>query len=469
MANAGDIQTISRMLASPRKETAIIVEQERVICSSVELRQTLVRVDKTLQSSFEGGHPSRIALFSDDQDECSMIAAAIVERARGLGFAATLTQREWGRWARAAKGTGNTARSVHVLPRVPPEQKANEGFAAIAGDMILLWPLAMAGTALLPAGIEEIILTPFAERPLDKAAHLIAAVADELETMSNVEEESRLDSSAPLRGIDAGALLAVCVDPSKLTDIGAAREAGRRLAETVRTHAALRPDESLSAGELHGALFPQELRLPPNLRRLWVEGDTDALLLRLADHLMQKEYPSEYKILDSITIEALGGAARVDSALQRCNRDSKLELFLFDCDTDGSRGATKTKERGFPTLLLERDAVMAACDVEWVIEDLISVSCLDRFYSAHPDRRPAREEISYHPICGRRLVVRGEDKGMLADWLQQNAVAEDVFGIIHQLLSIRRRFALREPAIRHKPPGDGRSGLRPQPWWYVQG
>ena len=406
MRDESDLQAVSRMLASARQETVRVVGQERVICGSVELRQALVRVDEALQGSIEGSHTCRIALFSDDQDECSMIAAAIVEHARGLGFAATLTQGEWGRWARAVRMAENTDRSMHVLARVPPEQKARQGFAVIPGDMVLLWPLTMAGAALLPGGIEELVLYPFAERPLDKAAHLIAAVVDALESSNEVGDESNPASSSLLRSVDAGALLAVCVDPSKLRGVDAAGTAGRRLADALRAHAALRPGESLSAAELHRALFPQEPRLPPNLRRLWVEGDTDALLLRLAERLVQEAYPSEHSILDGIKIESLGGATQVDAALQRCDRDPKLELFLFDRDADGLRGAARAGERGFPTLLLERDAVMAACDAEWVVEDLLSVACIDRFYCAHAHLRPAREEISHDPVAGLRIPTK---------------------------------------------------------------
>ena len=469
MADEGDIQVLSRMLARPREETAHILGQGIVVCGSPNLRQALIQVEKALQNASTGTRPSRVAIFSDDQEERSMIALAITDRVTKLGATAKLTDRHWGQWAREARRTDSSTRVVHVIAAVPPENKAREGFAAITGDLVLIWPLTKVGAAILPEEIEEVVVAPFGERPLDKAAHVVVAMFEVLEGRNQIEEEIGVDTLAISHVIDAGALLSICIDPSKLVDVDTARKAGRRLAHAARAHAALRPGELLSAAEMHRVLFPQSAPLPPNLRRLWVEGDTDATLLKLTDRLLRKEYASGPCLLENIRIERLGGATQVELALQRCDRDPKLELFLFDYDADGLRGLTKVRDRGFPSSLLERDAVMAACDAEWVIEDLVSVACLDRFYFAHTHLKPAREEIAHYPVAGRRLVVRGEDKGTLATWLERHAEVVDLYGIIRQLISVRRRFALREPVINCEPPADGISGRRPQPWWYIQG
>lgn len=168
--------------------------------------------------------------------------------------------------------------------------------------------------------------------------------------------------------------------------------------------------------------------------------------------------------------ELLGGAAQLEAALQRCDRDPNLECFLFDADSDGRRAAKKTKELGFPkTLVLDRKAVVSDCDTEWVLEDLLSVACLDRFYLAHPELKPTREEIAHNPVEGRRLVVRGEDKGTLAAWLEENATIDDMLGVISQLRIVCREFALREPRVEGDAPADAKCGLRPQPCWFVLG
>lgn len=468
MADEGDIQVVSQMLARPREETANILGQGIVVSSSPNLRQALMRVDKALQNARTGAEPCRIAVFSDDQDERSMIAEAITDRVTKLGATVKLTNGQWGRWAREARQVDSPTRVVHVIAGVPPENKAREGFAAISGDIILVWPLTKVGAAILPEEIEEIVVAPFGERPLDKAAHVVVTMCEVLEGLNHIEEERGVDTPAISHALDAGALLSICIDPSKLVDVATARKAGRRLAHAARAHAALRPGVLLSAAEMHRVLFPQSASLPPNLRRLWVEGDTDLTLLKLTDRLLRKKYESGPRLLENIRIECIGGATQVESALRRCDRDPKLELFLFDYDADGRRGLAKVKDRGFPGALLERDAVMAACDAKWVIEDLVSVGCLDRFYLAHTHLRPAREEITHYPVAGRRLVVRGEDKGTLTTWLERNAELVDLYGIIRQLISVRRRFALREPVVNCEPPADGRSGRRPEPWWYIQ-
>jgi hypothetical protein len=240
--------------------------------------------------------------------------------------------------------------------------------------------------------------------------------------------------------------------------------AGERLAAALRTQSALRPGEPLNAADIYRTLCPQPNRLRPNLRRLWVEGITDASLFRLAERLTQKEAPG---LLEGIHIEAIGGVEQVESALQRCDREPNLELFLFDADVDGRRGEAKVKGQGFPTLLLDRIAAMSACDTEWVIEDLLSVSCLDRFYAAHANLKPAREEIAHYPPEGRRLVIHGEDKWTLVEWLERNATADDLYGLMVQMQLVRRRFALRDWPLIGAPPSDGCTGLRPRPWWFV--
>ena len=328
--------------------------------------------------------------------------------------------------------------------------------------MILLWPVQFAGSAFLPERVEGIILAPFSDRPLDKAAHVIDSISAALNATEDAGEKAA--AAALFDRLDASALLGTFLDVSKLASSALAKEAGSRLAAALRMQSALRSGEPLNAAEIYRALSPQPERLSPHLRRLWVEGTTDAAMLRLAERLTRNEAPG---LLEGIHIESLGGVEQVETALQRCDRDPNLELFMFDADSDGRRGEAKVKDQGFPALLLDRSSAMAACDDEWVIEDLLSVSCLDRFYYAHNHLKPAREEIAHYPPEGRRLVLRGEDKGTLVEWLERETTIGDLYGILLQIKIIRRRFALRDWSLENERPTDASMGLRPRPWWFI--
>lgn len=457
------IGTIASMLEGAGDAVSLAFGKERVICGSGELRETLTRIEARFSKIAAGSNDSiRLALLSDDDDERRMIASAIVGLAAELGLQVKLSNDSWGTWARDARNARDNGRTIHVLTAVPPPAKAQQGFAAISGSLILLWPPQFASSALLPEQIEDVILAPFSERPLEKAAHVIDAIWT---TLNGIEEGDERQSAIDLFArLDASALLGACIDITKLTTSILAREAGNRLANSLRVQSALRPGEALSAAEIYRALSPQPDRLAPHLRRLWVEGSTDAAIIRLAERLARADAPG---LLDGIHIEPIGGVAQVEAALQRCNRDPNLELFMFDADADGRMGEAKVRDQGFPALVLDRSNAMGACDDEWVIEDLLSVSCLDRFYSAHRNLKPAREEIAHQPPEGRRLVLRGEDKGTLVEWLERETTLDDLYGVLQQIKTIRRRFALRDWPDSTARPVDASIGLRPRPWWFI--
>lgn len=112
---------------------------------------------------------------------------------------------------------------------------------------------------------------------------------------------------------------------------------------------------------------------------------------------------------------------------------------------------------------------VSACHRDWVLEDLVAVEAIDRFYQSCPEHIPAREEISYVPEKkGRRLVIGGVDKIALVDWLSKFAKPSDLFGVIQQMVLVRQELALAPIEIvtlEHKPSS---FGLRPEPWWFVQ-
>ncbi|MGG6494845.1 UNVERIFIED_CONTAM: hypothetical protein NY603_18080, partial [Bacteroidetes bacterium 56_B9] len=79
-----------------------------------------------------------------------------------------------------------------------------------------------------------------------------------------------------------------------------------------------------------------------------------------------------------------------------------------------------------------------------------------------------REEIVYYPAEGRRLVLRGEDKGPLVEWLEGETTIGDLYGILQQIGIVRRRFALRDWSNRNDRPANVSVGLRPAPWWFIE-
>jgi len=72
-------QAISRMLENPREGTAHFIEQERVICGPGDFRQALARIEKSLSAFAASADLCRVALLSDDEDECLMVATALVD------------------------------------------------------------------------------------------------------------------------------------------------------------------------------------------------------------------------------------------------------------------------------------------------------------------------------------------------------------------------------------------------------
>ena len=89
-------------------------------------------------------------------------------------------------------------------------------------------------------------------------------------------------------------------------------------------------------------------------------------------------------------------------------------------------------------------------DVE--IEDFISISCLDRFYTAHPDLRPEKEIIKYRPPASRKLMIDGAHKETLINWLETSASLADLEHLAFVLCDIRSRFSLRNlPLMNNKP------------------
>jgi hypothetical protein len=238
-----DTDAIPRMLKDARTEVAYCLGRERIICGPGNLREALGRIEVAMLAAIVDDARCRIALLLDDEDERRMIATAIVEQAQGRGLPAILTRDSWGRWAHEAKTSRRDPRTLHVLTSAPPEAKAREGFAAISGSLILLLPLQFAGSALLPERTEDIILTPFSERPLDKAAHVIDSTWTALETTEDAAEQAAAVSL--FHRLDASALLGTFIDTTKLANVAAAKDAGKRLAAALLRQSALRVGEPL--------------------------------------------------------------------------------------------------------------------------------------------------------------------------------------------------------------------------------
>ena len=113
-------------------------------------------------------------------------------------------------------------------------------------------------------------------------------------------------------------------------------------------------------------------------------------------------------------------------------------------------------------------------DIE--IEDLINIDLIDRVYEENREFTPEFEGLYYKGQGVRRLIIRGEDKGLFVEWVLNNACFEDLERIFYVFCLARNNFPLPGNKTDKKmkawraslcDPGHKSSnlGLRPEPWW----
>lgn len=413
-----------------------------------------------------GGHqgPACIVIGLADVGEQEAMAQGIARLAVTQDVATVRVDGKWGLWAQGL-AEAETDKRLHVVVgwhEKQPDQAVRARLATGAVRIVFLWPLEKAGTDAAPPGAKQFYLDHLGTRQGDAACHMLgqvlAAMAEdqEAEPPFALLDDRILDGLASLVGPGAG-----------LQDHSALLEAGRRIAAFLIRRTALRPNEALEVSELRGAAFPPTALQPlPGMRRLWVEGATDKELFELAARLAAGATTGT-NLLEGIDIRSIDGCAQVDAAFRQCRPQKALELFLFDNDADGRNAAEKARGLGFTALTLDQSCVASAWHRDWVLEDLVAVGALDRFYLQSPDLRPIREEISYrHEMPGRRLVVGHDAKLKLVRWLAEHATLDELAGVVAQIQVVRRTYALPtlpDPAVSRPDP----RGLRPEPWWFA--
>ena len=273
----------------------------------------------------------------------------------------------------------------------------------------------------------------------DKLAWLIGLVREQL--ADEVGEISEVLSTSlghlPTRAL---ATLAGASLGSKVRELP---KLASRIAEALQLRAVIEGTEPLSREDLaiifveFYSPFPAKVSTGFNL---WVEGETDARLFRRVAELAG--------LLEGLAIEPLGesrdgGTTKAVEIVLSHRTRRHHDIFLLDFDEPGRHAQEKLQLLGQDVILLDPRISCSRSDSDVEIEDFIDVSCLDRFYEAHPDLRPEKEIIRYKDPAARRIVVNGADKETLTVWLEANASLSDLENMLFLLTEIRARFSLK--------------------------
>jgi hypothetical protein len=226
------------------------------------------------------------------------------------------------------------------------------------------------------------------------------------------------------------------------------------LASQIAEALQVQPDESFTPEELTEIFL--EFFSPSSEDggegfRLWVEGETDCRALKLVARLANGAHGIDME--EGLAILPLGegrqgGTSKaLEVVLTRRTRKNR-DVFLFDFDDAGRHAQEELEILKQDVVILDPRISCTRSDSSAEIEDFISLACLDRFYEANTELRPEEETIRYKEPVRRRLVISGEDKETLLDWLESNASLPDLENLLYVFCEIRARFTLRNPFSR---------------------
>jgi hypothetical protein len=225
----------------------------------------------------------------------------------------------------------------------------------------------------------------------------------------------------------------------------------RRLTEAIQLSAGLRAEVPITEEEL--ATIFVEFHSSGAVQgdqgfRLWVEGESDLRLFKLVCRLALPLHGVDLE--EGLSIIPLGegregGTSKVTEIVVSRRTKRNKDIFLFDADEPGRHAQEELDVLDQEVLFLDFKVACSRVETDVEIEDFISLACLDRLYRAYPDLRPEKEIIRYKPPISRRLVVNGADKELLVEWLDANAVLDDLENLMFMLCEVRSRFSLRNP------------------------
>jgi hypothetical protein len=377
------------------------------------------------------------------------------------------------------KGATDALVIVDGLPEAAPSRTILlERFRNLTGKAVLFASPNFSHDVGLVSSVPSAQLSHVDERPLDKIAWLLGLIREALGSSNEGGPEGLTQSIARLSvssllSISRIALGARVKDLKLLAD---------KFSDLIQLRTDLGPLEHLSPEDVMELCL--EFFAPPSAMsrvgfRVWVEGDTDTRLLKLASKLGRTKYDVDLE--ESLSIISLGtgrdgGTGKILSIIVERGTRKNSDLFVFDCDDPGRQAKDKVATLDQDAILLDPKLSCSRCDLEVEIEDFISLGCLDRFYLQNAEFRPEKELIKYKVPMGRRLVVEGVHKDVLLTWLETNASFEELENVFFVLCEIRNRFALRIPLsqadmaawkkrLQDNFESEKHFGDRPGHWW----
>lgn len=296
----------------------------------------------------------------------------------------------------------------------------------------------------LDVSIPRIRLDHLDGRPIDKLAWLIGLIREKLRDAGIVGESlAGTLAQLPVRAL---VTLTNAAFGPRVEEMAILAD---RISESLRLHCALESGGPMSAEEL-AAIFVEFFS--PKIAqsvigfRLWVEGDSDCRICKLASRLVKEHHGIDLEEgLQTLPLGEgrEGGTSKALGVVVVENTRKNKDVFLLDCDEPGRQTAEELRSLGQEVILLDLRLSCSRTDSSVEIEDFLNLSCLDRFYESNPALRPEKEVIKYKPPVSRQLVVNGPDKEAFIVWLESNASLGDLENALFVLCEIRARFSLR--------------------------
>jgi hypothetical protein len=411
----------------------------------------LFQVCKSLVSIGDKEVPDgrRVYLFLEPYHGKSSISKALEIEAKANGFNALrfdgtvgLTQKE----LLDLQDRSDAFVIVDELPDSAPSRRTLlERFNALSGIGILFANPIYGTDANLNSSVLSVTLSHIDQRPIDKLAWLVGLIRENMRDQIDITPDLLADAlrQLPFRTLETYFKAPLGHRVRTLPTLASS------IAEALRLQIELRPGQAYPQEEL-AVIFIQfySPSVPQSSHgfRLWVEGESDCQLFRLVSRLAKQSTGADLE--EGLAILPLGenregGTSKLLEVVLSQQTQRNMDIFLFDFDGPGRHAQEEMQVLQQDTMLLDPKLSCSRFNSEVEIEDFISLSCLDRFYEAHPDIRPEAEIIRYKPPATRRIVVDGAHKHLLISWLEKFASLDDVENLFFILCDIRSRFSLK--------------------------